>query len=125
MPCSPGVRVKFSGPDLQINSSGNYHPRIIWDPPLTINIAAVESDVFSYLVCFSINTECIRSTKKAAAAAAGDDDHNIRLYMFPNLWAYINFNITVVNIVGDGESASIVHEHFEYQETGSYKYCQY
>ena len=107
-------------PGLQITSSGNYHQRIIWDPPLTINIAAVESDVFSYLVCFSISTECIRDTKKAAAA--GDDEHNICLHMFPNLLTYINFNITAVNVVRDGESARsniVHHEHFEYQETGS------
>lgn len=106
--------MKLSGPDLQITSSGIYHQSIIWDPPLTINKAAVESDVFSYLVCFSISTECIRNTKRAAAA--GDDDHNIRLYIL-NLQANINFNITAVNGVGDG--ANIVHEHFEHQETGS------
>ena len=47
---------------------------------------------------------------------AGDDSSDLRKLVFPNLRAYINFTVTAVNIVGDGESASIVYEPCEHTE---------
>ena len=41
---------------------------------------------------------------------AGGDFQDLRQYKFLNLRAYINFTVTAVNIVGDGESTSIVSE---------------
>ena len=51
---------------------------------------------------------------------AGDDSQDLHQYTFPNLRAYINFTVTAVNIVGDGESASIVSEPCEHPEGGKY-----
>ena len=47
---------------------------------------------------------------------ASGDSHDLRQYTFLNLRAYINFTVRAVNIVGDGESASIVSEPCEYPE---------
>ena len=104
MPGSVGILGKCTG--LQINSLGNYHHNLTWDPPSTLNITAVEPDISSYIVCSNISTECttINVTK------AGGDFQDLRQYTFLNLRAYINFTVTAVNIVGNGESASIVSE---------------
>ena len=93
-------------PDLQIAPFDNYHQRLTWDPPPTLNITAVEPDIFSYIVCSNISTECtiINVTE------AGGDSQDMRQYTFPNLRAYINFTVTAVNIVGVSESACIVYE---------------
>ena len=66
----------------------------------------MEPDIYSYIVCSNISTECttINVTK------AGSDSSDLRQYTFLNLRAYINFTVTAVNIVGDGESTSIVYE---------------
>ena len=110
MPCSTGVLGKC--PDLQIIPSGNYHQRLTWDPPSTLNITAVEPDISSYIVCSNISTECTTID----VTVAGGDSSDLRQYTFPNLRAYINFTVTAVNIVGDGESTSIVTEPCEHPE---------
>ena len=53
---------------------------------------------------------------------AGGDSQGLRQYTFPKLRAYINFTVKAVNIVGDGESASIVTEPCEHTVEGKYKY---
>ena len=82
-----------------------YHKRLTWKPPPTLNITEVEPDIFSYNVCSNITTECtiINVTE------AGEDSQQLRQYRFPNLKTYINFTVSAVNIVGDGESTSLVH----------------
>ena len=106
MPCFAGALGKC--PDLQIAPFDNYHQHLTWDPPSTLNITAVEPDISSYIVCSNISTEC---TTIIVTEPGGDDLQN---YTFPNLQAYINFTVTAVNIVGDGESASIVYEPCEH-----------
>ena len=49
---------------------------------------------------------------------AGDDSSDLRKLVFPNLRAYINFTVTAVNIVGDGENNSIVSEPCEHPRGG-------
>ena len=115
MPCSAGALGKCPG--LQINSFGNYHQRLTWDPPSTLNITAVEPDISSYIVCSNISTECTTIDVRDP----GDDTSDLRQYTFLNLRAYINFTVTAVNIVEDGESASIMYEPCE--DTGGGKYC--
>ena len=85
---------------------------ITWDPPSTLNITAVEPDISRYIVCSNISTEC---TTINVTEASGDS-HDLRQYTFLNLRAYINFTVRAVNIVGDGESASIVYEPCEHTE---------
>ena len=106
-------------PDLQIAPFGNYHQRLTWDPPPTLNITAVEPDISTYIVCNNISTECtvINVTE------AGGDLQDLRQYIFPNVRAYINFTVTAVNIVGDGESTSIVTEPCRHPE-GPGKYFE-
>ena len=108
MSCSSGVLGKCH--DLQINSLGSYHQRLTWDPPSTLNITAVEPDISSYIVCSNISTEC----NTINVTEAGRDSSDLRQHTFLNLRAYINFTVTVVNIVGNGESTSIVTEPCEY-----------
>ena len=107
-----GVLGRCSG--LQITPSGNYHQRLTWNPPSTLNITAVEPDISSYIVCSNISTEC---TTINVTEPGGDSFHQ---YIFPNLRAYTNFAVTAVNIVGNGESASIVYEPCEHPRGGKY-----
>ena len=104
MLCSTGVPGKCL--DLQIIPFGSYYHNLTWNPPLTLNITAVEPDIFGYIVCSNISTECTTIN----VTEAGGDSSDLRQYEFPNLRVYINFTVTAVNIVGDGESASIVYE---------------
>ena len=113
MICFPGELEKC--PNLKINSSGNYHQLLTWDPPSTLNITAVEPDISSYIVCSNISTECTT----IHVTEAEDDSSDLRQYTFLNLRTYINFTVTAVNIVGDGESASIVSEPCEHTEGSS------
>ena len=108
MPSSAGILEKCTG--LQINSFGNYHQRLTWDPPSTLNITAVEPDISSYIVCSNISTECTTIN----VTEAGGDSHDLRQHTFLNLRAYIKFTVTAVNIVGDGENTSIVTEPCEH-----------
>ena len=66
----------------------------------------MEPDISSYVVCNNISTEC---TTINVTEAEGDYS-KLRQYVFPNLRVYINFTVTAVNIVGDGEGTSIVYE---------------
>ena len=111
--CSAGVLGKCH--DLQITPSGNYCRRLTWDPPSTLNITAVEPDISSYIVCSNISTEC---TTINVTEAEGDS-RDLRQYTFLNLRTYINFTVTAVNVMGDGESASIVYEPCEHTEESS------
>ena len=76
----------------------------------------MEPDISSYIVCSNISTECtiINVTE------AGSDSSDLRKLVFPNLRVYINFTVTAVNVVGDGESGSIVYESCEHPRGGKY-----
>ena len=76
----------------------------------------MEPDISSYIVCSNNSAEC---TTINVTESGGDFSH-LWQYIFPNLRAYINFTVTAVNIVGDGESASIVYEPCEYTGGGKY-----
>ena len=109
MLCFPGELEKC--PNLKINSSRDYHQLLTWDPPSTLNITAVEPDISSYIVCSNISNECTTIN----VTEAGDDSSDLRQYKFPNLRVYINFTVTAVNIVGNGESTSVVTTPCKYE----------
>ena len=96
--------------DLQIISFGSYHQHLKWDPPSTLNITAVEPDIFGYIVQNNISTDCTTIDVRRT----GRDSSDLRQYTFPNLKAYINFTVTPVNIVGDGESSSVLYKPCEH-----------
>ena len=70
----------------------------------------MEPDISSYIVCSNISSECT-----TIDVARGD----LQQYTFVNLRVYINFTVRAVNIVGDGESTSIVYEPCEHTEKSS------
>ena len=70
----------------------------------------MEPDISSYIVCSNITSECTTIN----VTEPGGDSHDLQQYTFLNLRAYINFTVTAVNIVGAGESASILPEPCEY-----------
>ena len=72
----------------------------------------MEPDISSYIVCSNISTECTTIN----VTEAGGDSSDLRQYTFLNLRAYINFTVTAVNIVGDGESANIVYDPCEHTD---------
>ena len=113
MLCSAGTLGRC--PNLQIIPSGNYHQHLTWDPPSTLNVTAVEPDISSYIVCSNISTEC---TTINVTEVEGDSS-DLCQYKFPNLRAYINFTVTAMNIVGNGESTSVVTEACEHGEGSS------
>ena len=76
----------------------------------------MEPDISSYIVCSNITSECTTIN----VTELGGDSHDLQQYTFLNLRAYINFTVTAVNIVGDGESASIVSEPCEHPGGGKY-----
>ena len=112
MPCSIGVLGKCPGLQFTPFETVTYLQRLTWDPPSTLNITAVEPDISSYIVCSNISTECTTIN----VTEAGGDLQDLRQYTFLNLRAYINFTVTAVNIVGDGESANIVYDPCEHTE---------
>ena len=112
MLCSAGALERC--PNLQIIPSGNYHQRLTWDPPSTLNITAVEPDISSYIVCSNISNACTTIN----VTEAGSDLQYLRQYTFLNVRAYINFTVKAVNIVGVGESASIVYGPCEHSGEG-------
>ena len=116
---SVGVLGKCPGLQITPLEIGSYLQRLTWDAPSTLNITAVEPDISSYIVCSNISTECTTIDM----AEAGGDSQDLRQHKFLNLRAYINFTVTAVNIVGGGESASIVTEPCEH--TGEGLYCEY
>ena len=105
-------------PNLQVTPFKIYHQCLTWNAPSTLNITAVEPDIFSYTVYNNISTECTTIN----VTEAGGDSSELRQYTFLNLRAYINFTVTAVNIVGDGESASIVYDPCEHPEGGKCNY---
>ena len=111
---SVGVLGKCPGLQIAPLEIGSYLQRLTWDPPSTLNITAVEPDISSYIVCSNISTECTTIN----VTDAGSNSSDLRKHVFPNLRAYINFIVTAVNIVGDGESISIVYEPCEDPEGG-------
>ena len=113
MLCSAGALGRC--PNLQITPFGNYHQHLIWDAPSTLNITAVEPDISSYIVCSNISTECTTIN----VTEAGGDSSDLHQYTFPNLRAYINFTVTAMNIVGNGESTNVVTEACEHTERSS------
>ena len=76
----------------------------------------MEPDISSYIVCTNISTECTTIN----VTEAGGDSSDLHQYKFVNLRAYINFSVTAVNIVGDGESTSKMYEPCENQQRGKY-----
>jgi len=112
MPCSAGTLEKCSR--FQFLSHDAYHQRLTWDPPPTLNMTAVEPDISGYVVCDDIRTTCTHIDMRES----GGDSHNLLQYIFPNLTAHINFTVTAVNIVGDGESTSMMYEPCEHPDGG-------
>ena len=112
MLCSAGALGRC--PNLQIIPSGNYHQRLTWDPPSTLNVTAVEPDIYSYIVCSNISNEYTTIN----VTEAGSNSSDLRQYTFLNLRAYIDFTVTAVNIVGHGESASILYRPCEHMREG-------
>ena len=92
--------------NLTITSLGTYHQSLTWDPPPTLNITAVEPDISGYVVCDNIRTQCTHIDTREA----GGDSHNMLQYVFPNVRTGVNFTVTAVNIVGDGEVSSVVYQ---------------
>ena len=108
VPCSTGSLGECH--DVQIISFGRNQHRLKWDPPSTLNITATEPDIASYIVCINISTEC----STINVTEAGRDSSDLRQYIFLNLRAYINFTVRAVNIVGDGDSTSVVYRSCEH-----------
>ena len=79
----------------------------------------MEPDISSYIVCNNISTEC---TTIDVTEAVGDSQ-DFQQYIFLNLRTYIEFTVTAVNIVGDGENTSIVTEPCECPEGSVEKFA--
>ena len=56
---------------------------------------------------------------------SGGGSHNLPEYIFPNLRAHINFTVTAVNVVGDGEITSMVYEACKQPDGGNSTHCMF
>ena len=72
----------------------------------------MEPDISSYIVCSNISDECTTIN----VTEAGGDSSDLRQYKFLNLRAKINFTVTAMNIVGNGESTSVLTKACKYDE---------
>lgn len=85
--------------DLEISSIAG-HPyinRLSWQPPFTLNITNLEPDIVGYRVCFTFMATQVCTVVENT------------LYEFFNVRLTLDFLITAINIVGEGDAGRVMH----------------
>ena len=94
-------------PALTIMNSTHPNYRLLsWTPPITLDLTDQEPDIIGYRVCFNISS--------LDAAAAEIYLHCILTqdisYTYPNIRLPLQFSVTPLNVVGDGNSSFAAHQ---------------
>ena len=89
-------------PNLLLSGADDGLSRVLsWDAPETLDITNIDPDIQSYRVCYNLTNEMtcvsVSSTKK-------------REFKFLNVRVPLLFNVTAINVVGEGAASSIVHQ---------------
>ena len=72
------------------------HRALVWDPPYTLDITDVSPDIQHYIVQESVTGASVNVNETE--------------YHFLNLAVPITFSVSACNIVGKGETASVLHQ---------------
>ena len=93
----PPPNVSLAVPNQLEHSQYEFIKVLIWDEPSTLNITDVEPDISHYRVCYNLST---------TLACANTTD---REFMFLNVRVNILFTVSAVNVVGVGNSSTVMH----------------
>ena len=77
--------------------------RLSWDEPFSLDIADVDPDISHYKVCYSLINVTVEKSQCKQVLNRTD-------YVFPYVSVPLHFTVSAVNIVGEGNSTSVLHE---------------
>ena len=72
--------------------------RLTWDEPLTLDVTDVDPDISHYRVCYNIGEDGVKCETTTE-----------REFTFVDVRVNILFLVTAVNVVGEGNTSSILH----------------
>ena len=91
-----------SPPNLTLLTSQDQLTKILsWDAPETLDITNIDPDIQSYQVCYNVTNDlsCISVSSSER-----------REFRFLNVRIPLLFTVTAINIVGEGNASSVVHQ---------------
>ena len=97
-------------PNLMLSEANDQHMRrLSWDEPFSLDITDTERDISYYKVCYSISTE------KSQCQHTEQTEFTFLCARIP-----LNFTVSAVNVVGEGEAMTIFHEATNCNNIGMY-----
>ena len=88
--------------NLMLSEASNQHMRrISWDEPFSLDITDVDPDIECYNVCYSLVNV---SAEKSQCTCVNQTEYTFLCVSVPLL-----FTVSAVNVVGEGEATSILH----------------
>ena len=89
-------------PNLTLSEADVQLTRVLtWNPPDTLDITNVDPDIEFYQVCYNLSTELTCTN----VSSVGE-----RQFKFSNVRVPLLFTVTALNVVGEGNANSIVHQ---------------
>ena len=89
--------------NLVLSEADNQHMRRLnWDEPFSLDITDVDPDIECYNVCYSLVNV---SAEKSQCTCVNQTEYTFLCVSVPLL-----FTVSAVNVVGEGEATSILHE---------------
>ena len=83
---------------LEINTQNGHSQLLTWTPPPTLDLTNVDPDISFYNVCSTILNE-------VSCIEVQNTEHS-----FTNTRIRIEFSVSAVNVVGEGNASTITHE---------------
>lgn len=108
---SPPVLLLVQGrlsapPALNIMESTSPSYRLLsWTPPFTLDLTDKDPDIIGYRVCFS--SSAVPGALEASLQCVVRQE---AYYSFLNVRISLQFSVTALNVVGDGNSSVITHQ---------------
>ena len=106
---------------ILVEASNQFTRRLSWEEPFSLNITNVEPDISYYTICYSFSND----TDESVCTQADQTEFTFLYVNIPLL-----FTVSAVNVVGEGDPASILHDGSECSNTtgltiASYYYFAY
>ena len=87
--------------NLMLSEADNQHMRrLIWDEPFSLDITDIEPDISHYNVYYSL----VNANKSQHVLV------NLTEFAFPYVNVPLIFTVSAVNVVGEGNASSIIHD---------------